>query len=416
MQAEIITIGDEILIGQIVDTNSAYISKELNKIGVSVYQITSVQDDREHILKALKEAEDNADIVVVTGGLGPTKDDITKHTFAEYFEDNLVLDESVLKHVEELFAKYLSTPISNLNRDQALVPSKATVLPNDHGTAPGMWFNKGEKVFVSLPGVPYEMKALMKKEVMPRLKATYNFPSILHKTLITYGLGESALAERLEQWEDSLPNHIKLAYLPNLGKVRLRLTAKGQYAEGLKKDVDAQIERVMSLIEDIFIGFEDDVESIEELIGRLLVSSGKTLATAESCTGGTIAQKITSHPGASEYFKGSVVSYATDIKTKVLGVPPELIKKHTVVSSEVARAMAQGVLNLYNVDYALATTGNAGPEKGESDADVGTVFIALASKNGVFAKEFHFGNHRTKVINKSVNKAFELLKVEILKK
>ncbi|MBL87725.1 MAG: competence/damage-inducible protein A [Winogradskyella sp.] len=415
MQAEIITIGDEILIGQIVDTNSAFLGKEFNKIGVSVYQITSVQDDKEHILKALKEAEENADIIIITGGLGPTKDDITKHTICEYFDDTLVENEDVLKHVEYLFSKYISTPISDLNRQQALVPSKAKVLKNEFGTAPGMWLEKNGKVFVSLPGVPYEMKALIKTEVLPALRAKFKFPYIKHKTLLTYGLGESAIAERIETWEDNLPDFIKLAYLPNLGKVRLRLSGKAMDKDVVEAELQKQIQLLIPQIEDVFVGYEEDL-SIEAIIGKQLTDQKKTLAIAESCTGGQIAKAITANAGASKYFKGSIVSYATDSKVNILNVSEEDISSKSVVSKEVAESMAINVRQLFNSDYGISTTGNAGPTKGDSDAEVGTVWIAIASKEGVKAEVFNFGNHRDKVIMKATNKAFEMLQKEILKK
>ncbi|APY07628.1 competence/damage-inducible protein A [Winogradskyella sp. J14-2] len=415
MQAEIITIGDEILIGQIVDTNSAFLGKEFNKIGISVYQITSVQDDKEHILKALKEAEENADIIIITGGLGPTKDDITKHTICEYFDDTLVENEEVLKHVEHLFSKYISTPISDLNRQQALVPSKAKVLKNEFGTAPGMWLEKNGKVFVSLPGVPYEMKALIKTEVLPALRAKFKFPYIKHKTLLTYGLGESAIANRIEAWEDNLPNFIKLAYLPNLGKVRLRLSGKAMDKSVVETELEKQIELLISQIEDIFVGFEDDL-SLEAIIGKQLSHLGKTISIAESCTGGQIAKAITANEGASKYFKGSIVSYATDSKVNILNVSEEDISSKSVVSKEVAESMAVNVRKLFDSDYGISTTGNAGPAKGDSNAEVGTVWIAIASKEGVKAEVFNFGNHRDKVIMKAANKSFEMLQKEILKK
>ena len=415
MFAEIITIGDEILIGQIVDTNSAFISKELNKIGISVYQITSVQDDREHILQALEDAKSRADIIIVTGGLGPTKDDITKHTFCEYFDDVLVQNDAVLKHVEELFKKFITTaPISDLNRKQALVPSKAEVLHNAYGTAPGMWINDKGAVFISLPGVPFEMKNLMTDLVIPKIAAEFERPHILHKTVVTYGLGESALAEKIEDWEDALPSFIKLAYLPNLGKVRLRLTAKGQDKEAIARAIEDESKKLHSLIGDIIYGIEDD-ETLEEVVARLLTEKKCTLAIAESCTGGRVAQRITSLPGASAYFKGSMVSYATETKIEVLKVSKELIDTHSVVSAEVAKAMAENVKKLLKTDFAIATTGNAGPSKGDSDADIGTVFIAIATPSGVYAKEFKMGNHRERIVQKTVNKAFELLQKEILK-
>jgi len=414
MHAEIITIGDEILIGQILDTNSAYICKVLNSIGVSVYQITSVQDDKAHIIKSLKEAEDNASIIILTGGLGPTKDDITKRTICEYFNDVLVEDAEVLKNVEYLFENFISTPIRDVNRRQALVPSKAKVLMNKFGTAPGMWLEKDGKIFISMPGVPYEMKALMQNEVMPRLQEAFNFPYILHKTIMTYGVGESIIAERIEQWEDNLPAYIKLAYLPNLGKVRLRLSAKGHDRDQIDAEVKRQVAKLHEIIGDIIVGYEED-SPIEVIIGKLLVERGQTIAAAESCTGGSIAEQFTANSGASAYFKGSVVSYATQAKIDVLGIPESLIEKHSVVSIEVAEAMAKSAQELFKSDYAIATTGNAGPTKGDSDVDVGTVCIAIATPGRSISASFQMGNHRTKVINKTVNKSFELALQEILK-
>lgn len=412
--AEIITIGDEILIGQIVDTNSAFISKELNKIGISVYQITSIQDDKQHIVKALKEAEENVDIIIITGGLGPTKDDITKHTICEYFNDTLVQNNEVLKQIEYLFKKYLSTPISNLNRNQALVPSKALALKNRYGTAPGMLFEKDNKTFIALPGVPYEMKALLNFEVLPRLQEKYKCPYIFHKTLMTYGLGESAIANRLEKWEDKLPGYIKLAYLPNLGKVRLRLSAKGFDKNKIEADMSSLTQELITHVKDIFIGFEEN-GSIEADIGKLLLKHEKTLATAESCTGGNIAQMITAVPGASQYFIGSVVSYTERIKTEVLGVLPSTIKKYSVVSAEVVKEMALGIKKLYNTDYAIAVAGNAGPTIDKTDKKVGVVFIGIATPNNVFIEEFNFGQPREKVIQKASVKSLELLRKELLK-
>ena len=415
MLAEIITIGDEILIGQVIDTNSAFIAKELNKIGVSVYQITSIQDERIHLLNAFKEASERVDVVLITGGLGPTKDDITKHTLCEYFNDELVENAEVLAHVEELFAKYISnTPISDINRMQALVPSKAEVLHNANGTAPGMLIRQGEVTFISMPGVPFEMKHLMTESVIPKLAAYYKRPHIIHKTIVTYGMGESAIAKRIETWEDELPSNIKLAYLPNLGKVRLRLSAKGSNYDELASAMEAESEKLYPLINDIVFGLEDD-ESLEEIVAKLLTSKNLTLSTAESFTGGKIAERITSVPGASSYFKGSVVSYATEAKINVLKVPEELVEKYSVVSAEVATAMAKGARELMKTDFAIATTGNAGPTKGDSNAEVGTVFIAIEGATSHFAQEFQMGSTRERVVEKSVNKAFELLQKEILK-
>ncbi|MBT8271514.1 MAG: competence/damage-inducible protein A [Bacteroidia bacterium] len=414
MQAEIITIGDEILIGQIIDSNSAYIAKKLNAIGVSVYQITSVQDDREHILKALEEAEENADIIITTGGLGPTKDDITKTTIAEYFDDTLNSDPEVLENIRELWRKYIKKPLQQMNIDQALVPSRAEVLMNYYGSAPGMWIKKDSKIFISMPGVPYEMKALMEKDVIPRLQDEFHLPFIMHKTLMTYGLGESMIAARLESWAEELPDFIKLAYLPSLGRVRLRLSAKGFDKDTIISAMTAEIDKLLPLIEDIFFGYEEE-HSIEEQIGLKLLDRGQTLAVAESCTGGEISHRLTSHPGASNYYKGSLVSYSTESKQDILGVDSSLVNRHSVVSEAVAKEMAVKVKERFNTDYGLSTTGNAGPTKGDSNAEVGTVFIGIATPDRVFAQEFQLGNQRQKVITKAVNKAFEMLLAEISK-
>ncbi|WP_040281103.1 competence/damage-inducible protein A [Psychroserpens damuponensis] len=415
MQAEIITIGDEILIGQIVDTNSAFIAKQLNKIGVSIYQITSVQDDRTHILKAFAEAEANADIVIVTGGLGPTKDDITKTTITNYFNDTLKEDISVRKNIEHLWEVFIKKPITQVNLDQALVPSKATVLMNKFGSAPGMWLEKNNTIFISLPGVPYEMKALIDDEVIPKLRSRFKFPYIQHKTFLTYGLGESSVAERIETFENELPKFIKLAYLPSLGRVRLRLSAKGDDKTSITSEMEKQTQLLLPQIADIFVGFEDDL-SIEAVIGKQLTSLQKTIATAESCTGGLLAERMTTNPGASKYFKGSIVSYTKEAKVNVLKVSEEIIDTYSVVSGNVAEAMAKNVLQLFNTDYAIATTGNAGPTKDDTAEDLGIVYIAIATKTEVYSEKFSFGNHRVKVINKAANKAFELLQKEILKK
>lgn len=414
MKAHIITIGDEILIGQIVDTNSAYISKALNAIGISVYQISSVQDTREHILESFAFAKANSDIIIVTGGLGPTKDDVTKHTFCEFFDDELVLNQEVLDHVMHIFKKYVNRPLLEANKTQALVPSKATVLNNRFGTAPGMWMEQDGKIFISMPGVPHEMKGLMEGSVLPKLQEQFQLPYILHKTLLTYGLGESAIAKRIEAFEDELPEAIKLAYLPSLGRVRLRLSTSGTDKEEVDTAMDAQLEKLMPLIEDIFVGYEEN-GPLEVVIGNKLANESKTLAIAESCTGGQIVQRFTANPGASGYLVGSTVTYATRSKTEVLGVDSALIEEHSVVSAQVAETMAKQVRALYNTDYAIATTGNAGPTKGDSDAPVGTVYIGVATREGAIAHHFMMGKHRDRVIGKAVNKALELLHEEISK-
>jgi len=414
MKAVIITIGDEILIGQIVDTNSGFISKSLDKIGIDIHEIISISDNKKHILETFAKLQNQVDLVLITGGLGPTKDDITKHTFCEYFEDQLVRNEEVEKHVIDLIEKAMNRPASQMNKDQALVPSKCTVLHNAVGTAPGMWMKKENTVYISLPGVPYEMKYILENGIIPKIVKEYKRPYIIHKTILTYGQGESLVAERIENWENNLPEFIKLAYLPSPGRVRLRLSARGIDKELLEKKINQNVLLLTQLIGDIIVGYEED-ETIEVMLGRLLTSKNATLATAESCTGGKIAQVITSVPGASNYFKGSVVSYATETKISVLGISSELIKEHSVVSYEVAKEMALAVKKIMNTDYAIATTGNAGPSKGDGNSEIGTVFIAIASPNDLVVEEFNFGQPRVKVIDRAVNKAFEMLQKEILK-
>ncbi|WP_410005896.1 CinA family nicotinamide mononucleotide deamidase-related protein [Aequorivita nionensis] len=414
MLAEIITIGDEILIGQIVDTNSAYISKELNRIGVKVYQITSIQDDRNHILQAFEDAKKHADLVIVTGGLGPTKDDITKQTFCDFFDDTLIEDQSVIENVKQLFKKYqLNKPLP-ANFQQAMVPSKATILMNLYGTAPGMWMERDEIVFVSLPGVPYEMKHLLQEEVLPRVIKRFNRPFIYHKTLLTYGLGESAIAERIANWENELPENIKLAYLPSLGKVRLRLSSSGNNESVLQESIDSRMEILSEMLSDIAIGYEDET-SIVGRIAHILNQKKQTLSLAESCSGGAIAEQITSEAGASSFFLGSIVPYKTELKTQILGVPSSLIEEYTVVSIEVAESMVVNCCKLFSTDYAVATTGIAGPTKGDGVDEVGTVCIAIASPRGIVSEKFSFGNDRFRVIEKTINKAFEMLLKEISK-
>lgn len=414
MKAAIITIGDEILIGQIVDTNSGFIAKSLDKIGVEIHEMISISDNKTHILETFSKLQNQVDLVLITGGLGPTKDDITKHTFCEYFEDNLVRNEAVEKHVIELIEKAMNRPASQMNKDQALVPSKCTVLHNAVGTAPGMWMKKENTVYISLPGVPYEMKYIVENEIVPKIVKEYQRPYIIHKTILTYGQGESLVAERIEDWENNLPEFIKLAYLPSPGRVRLRLSARGIDKEFLEQKINEKVLLLTQLIGDIIVGYEED-ETIEVMLGRLLTSKNATLATAESCTGGKIAQMITSVPGASNYFMGSVVSYTTETKISVLGIASELIEEHSAVSFEVAKEMALAVKKIMNTDYAIATTGNAGPSIGDGNSEIGTVFIAIATPNTVIVEEFNFGQPRIKVIDRAVNKAFEMLQKEILK-
>jgi nicotinamide-nucleotide amidase len=415
MQATIVTIGDEILIGQIVDSNSSYIAKALDKIGIATYEMLSISDDKEHILSTFQKLQNKVNVVIITGGLGPTKDDITKKTFCEYFNDTLIEDKNVLNHVKEIIEGFYKRPITQLNRDQALVPSKAKVLFNKMGTAPGMWVEHENTIFVSLPGVPYEMKYLIDNEVIPNLMQKFERPFIVHQTIMTYGRGESLLAEQIEDWENNLPSFIKLAYLPSPGRVRLRLTARGIDEKTLRDAVRIQIEKLTPIIQDVIVGFEED-DSIEVVLGRKLAEKGLTIATAESCTGGKIGQMLAAISGASAYFKGSLVTYATQSKIDVLNVLKDTIEKHSVVSEEVALEMVQNVKQIMHSDYAIATTGNAGPLKGDSDADIGVVYIAIATLNEVFVERFEFGQPREKVIDRAVNKAFEMMYKEILKK
>lgn len=414
MKATIVSIGDEILIGQIIDTNSGFIAKSLDRIGVEINEMISISDDKQHILNTFSQLQNKVDLVLITGGLGPTKDDITKHTFCEYFNDKLVVDENVLAHVTQLIEGFYKRPITQLNKDQALIPSKCTILHNKMGTAPGMWMKKENTVFISLPGVPYEMKYLIENEVVPKIVQHYKRPYIIHKTILTYGEGESKIAERIEDWENALPQFIKLAYLPNPGRVRLRLSARGTNKAILDKAIEENVTSLTKIIGDIIVGF-DDGETIEVIIGRLLKQNKKTIATAESCTGGKIAEVLTSVAGASNYFKGSIVSYATEVKINVLGISEALIREHSVVSAEVAKEMALSIKKIMKTDYAIATTGSAGPSKGDSKVEIGTVFIAIATPTEVVVQEYNFGQPRDKVIDRAVNKSLEILQKEILK-
>ena len=413
MKAEIITIGDEILIGQIIDTNSQWIGQELNKIGVSVYQITSIQDDKQHILNAFKEAQERVDIVIITGGLGQTKDDITKKTIAEFFNDTeIIVYQEVIEHIKGLFKK-MNHPFREIQKTQANLPSKATLLKNRYGTAPGMWFYENETVFVSLPGVPYEMKGLITFEVLPRIQQQFKLPFIIHKTIMTYGQGESTIAERIEDFENNLPPVVKLAYLPSFGRVRLRLSGKGENKAVLEALLDAAVAEIYELIPEIITGLDDDA-SLEKRVGALLKAKNKTICTAESLTGGKIAATLVSIAGASSYYKGSFVPYNAATKISMLNVSAETIEKHSVVSKEVALEMARGAKEKLQTNYAIAVTGNAGPTTDKNDKSLGTIFIALVSDSKEVVEEFNFGQPREKVINRTVSKSLEILQREIL--
>ncbi len=416
MQAEIITIGDEILIGQIVDTNSAFIATLLNMNGISVKQISSVSDDREHILKALDEAKERADIILITGGLGPTKDDITKKTLCDYFNTTMRFDEEAYQDVVNLFAQY-GKEVTPINRLQAEVPAICQVIRNYNGTAPCMWFDVDGKVFVSMPGVPYEMKALMKNQVVPKLKERFSFPAIFHKTVLTQGIGESALSIIISDWEDSLAAvNIKLAYLPAPGMVRLRLSTKGSEESKLRSLVEIKIEELQSIISEYIYGYEtfgEENDTLEQVIGKLLKKNNKTVSTAESCTGGFISHLITKVPGSSDYYVGSVISYSYEIKETELGVSKEVLEKQGAVSQPVVEQMAKAIREKYHTDYSISASGIAGPGGGTPEKPVGTVWIAIATPEKVFSEKFQFGNHRERNIQKTANAALNMLRKEL---
>jgi nicotinamide-nucleotide amidase len=414
MTAEIITIGDEILIGQTIDTNSAFIAKEFNKIGLSINRISSIMDRELDILDTLNSSINHSDIVIVTGGLGPTNDDITKNTIVKFFEDTLVTNQVVLDNIKLIWKKYIKQPLLQVNIDQSLVPSKSHVFLNTKGSAPGLWLKKNNTIFVFLPGVPFEMKELIKNSVIPKILNECNLPHIIHKTILTYGMGESSIAEIIKDWEKSLPNDISFAYLPSLGRVKLRLSTKGNDLSKITNNINLHTDKLLPLIKEIFVGYEED-ESIEKLIANKLISNNSTISFAESFTGGKISDSLVSVPGASSFFKGSIVCYSTASKVNNLGIKMDLIDKYSVVSKEVVESMALNVKKMFSSDYSLATTGNAGPTKGDSNKEIGTVYIGIATPKKVFSFEFNFGNSRERVTRKSVNKSFELLLKELLK-
>ena len=407
MNVEIITIGDELLIGQVVDTNSAFIARELNKIGISVFQITSVSDSRSHILAALEEASRRVSLVLITGGLGPTKDDITKAVFAEYTEDKLVLHDETLRHIETMMAAR-GIAMNALNAKQADVPSRCTVLRNSCGTAPGMWFEKDGVLYISMPGVPFEMKSMMQDEVLPRLKQRYISGNILHRTLLVTGLPESMLALRIEDWENSLPHPVKLAYLPGDGMIRLRLSVFGNNMQEMETLTVKEIEKLRLILGSHILSEND--EQILEIVARMLTERKQTVATAESCTGGNIARMLTSISGSSAYFKGSVVAYSNDIKEKMLRVNSRYLKQYGAVSERVVTQMADNVRQLMSADYGIATSGIAGPTGGTTDKPVGTIWIAAATATQTVAKLLHYGNNRENNIQRTSTAALNLLR------
>lgn len=411
MQAEIITIGDELLIGQVVDTNSAWLGSTLGDDGIKVIQITSVQDNAAQIVQAVNDALSRADIVLMTGGLGPTKDDITKKTLAEMFGMKLVRNEQVYEMVGKQLA-LRGIAFTELNQGQALVPDGCTVLPNRNGTAPGMWFERDGKVLISMPGVPFEMKALVKDEVLPRLRKHFALDANVHRTVITFGLAESILADTIASWEEALPPYLHLAYLPSALCIRLRLSAYEIDRQKAEQEIESQIEKLSKVIPHYIIGSEDD--SLESVTGTLLKTRGETLATAESCTGGNIAHRFTAMPGASEYFKGGVVAYSNEVKMALLGVDPESLNRYGAVSQSVAEQMAEGVRRATGATYGISTTGIAGPTGGTPEKPVGTVWMAVATPNGVFSRRMVFGSVRSQNIERASSNCINLLRLQLL--
>ncbi len=407
MLVDIITIGEEILIGQIVDTNSVFMAQELNKAGFSIQQITSISDKEIQILSTINEALKRSRIILITGGLGPTKDDITKQTLCKLFNTELVFDNSVYKNIETMFSD-MPYVMNELTRNQAYVPKSCSVIQNKVGTAPIMWFEKNEKVVVSMPGVPSEMKWAMVNEIIPRLQKTFNTPTLLHRTLLVANFPESALAIKITDWENALPSYIKLAYLPSLGLVKLRLTGTLSDKEKLEKEINFQIEKLHEIIGSFI--FADEDLPFEVIIGNLLRKNKLTIATAESCTGGNIARLITSVAGSSEYFKGSVVAYSNEVKNKLLGVSADDLNTFGTVSQPIAEQMAKSAMQNLNTDIAVATSGIAGPAGGSPEKPVGTVWIAVCNKDKCISREFHFGKHRDRNIEKATMSAFAMIK------
>ena len=411
MLAEIITIGDEILIGQIVDTNSAWISQKLNDAGIRVKQISSVSDDREHILEALSLASERADLIIITGGLGPTKDDITKKTLAGYFNTGYRCDQESLENVKNIFAKY-KRPVLEVNIRQADVLENCITLQNKNGTAPGMWIEHQDKIYVSLPGVPFEMMYLMEEEVIPKVISKFKLPVISHHTILTAGIGESILADEISDIEDSLPTHIKLAYLPKLGVVRLRLSGYADHKEELEVEISAIMKQIVARIPDYVIA-EADL-TLEKSILDFMQARKLTLSVAESCTGGALSHTITRNPGSSAVFLGGAITYSNNLKETVVGVSSQTLQQFGAVSEQTVLEMASGAIKAFKSDYSIAVSGVAGPDGGTEDKPVGTVWIAIANSKKAKGKKYQFGNKRIQNIERSVTSAlimlFKLLK------
>lgn len=411
MKAHIVTIGDEILIGQILDSNSKWLAELLNLSSIKVQQITSISDDPKHIKDTLKTSLGKYDLVIMTGGLGPTKDDLTKQTLADFFETELVYNKEVDDRVRKLLA-FRGIEANEMNKSQAYLPKSARIFRNNNGTASGMWFEKLNTIFVSMPGVPFEMKTMFEKEILPTIKQKLSTNSIYHKTIMTQGIVESHLATHLHKWEENLPSFIKLAYLPQPGIVRLRLTAQGENHEKLKKAVEQEIKKLQPLLPNEIFGYNDI--ALEKVVGDILRKEKATLSTAESCTGGYVAHLITSIAGSSDYFKGSVVSYANEIKTDILSVDKTIIDKKGVVSQKVVEQMASNIKIKFQTDYAIAISGIAGPTGGTPEKPVGTVWIAIASPKKVISQKFLFGEHRGRNIRRSALQALNMLRLELI--
>ncbi len=411
MKAEIITIGDEILIGQIVNTNSTWIAEQLSLIGVHIYQITSVPDDRDHIIKTLKDAVERADLIIITGGLGPTKDDVTKLTLSEFFNTNMEFNEEAYQDIKKLF-KNRGLELNELNKKQAELPANCRPLRNLNGTAPGMWFEENDKIYISMPGVPFEMKPIVTDQVIPLLRKKCGTDTIVHKTILTQGIGESWLSEKISDWEDNLPDNIRLAYLPQPGIVRLRLTAVGKGKNRLQEQINEEIEKLKSIIPHHIFGYDND--TLEAVVGNKLREKKKTVVTAESCTGGYIAHLITSVAGSSDYYKGSVVAYSNEIKETYLNVEHNNLLDHGAVSEPVVRQMAEGARQKFNTDFAIATSGIAGPSGGSDEKPVGTTWIAVATPDKVIAEKFLFGEERGRNIRKTALQALNMLRRELI--
>ncbi len=404
MTAEIINIGDEILIGQINNTNAQWLAQQLQKLGIETQKISVVSDQPNDIKNALKNTK--ADVIVATGGLGPTLDDLTKQTITEFFDNKLIFHPEIEAHIKKMFAK-MNYPYTDNNKGQSYLPSQAEILWNHYGTAPGMWIKKDNRIFIFLPGVPFEMKHIFENEVIPKIKSKFNLPYLYHKTVTVFGIGESLLADRIKNWEQNLPKNIKLAYLPHPGRIRLRLSSQGKNLEALKKLIDEQIKKLKKAIPDLSLS--EQVEDLALVVHQKLTETKLRIAFAESCTGGLLVSGLAQIPGASAFLMGGIVAYNTHIKIDVIKVPEALIEKYSVVHEKVAITMAENVRKIMHADIGVATTGNAGPTKGDSDAPLGTCIIAIATKDGTEVHRFQFGQPREKAVKRTVSKAYELI-------